>query len=394
MNFCEYNLGNEKIISGDGALNEIKKELLRLKIEKPLVVTDKGVIEAGIISTVEKYLKENGVKYAVYDGVKPDPLDTMVDDGLALFKKENCDGVISVGGGSSMDAGKCISIMSAHEGRILDYARSKPGHLTFNKRGCPIISVPTTSGTGSEVSQYAVITNAETHRKTTISSPLILSDTAVLVPEFAAKMPEKVTAYTAMDAFSHAIEAYTHRSTIENDVRIADAVALEAIRLLARNVMLAYEDGRNIQARKDMQWGALLAGVALNIGAGESHALGSMLSKYYGVSHGLSVGIPLPYCMEYSISSAPQRYADVAEALGADTDGLTVEEAAKAGVEKVKEFLKKLKFPVMKDYIKDMSEVEKFSEECAGNSCCTSNGRMDNKEAIEAVFRAALEAKA
>lgn len=392
MSCCKYDLGNEKIIAGQGALNEIKSELIRLQMKKPLVVTDGGILEAGITGTIGKYLEENEIPHAVYDGVKTDPLDTMVDEGLAMFTKENCDAIVSVGGGSSMDVGKCISIMSVHEGRILDYARSTQGHLDFTKRGCPIISIPTTSGTGSEVSQYAVITNARTHRKTTVASPLILSDSAVLIPEFATKMPQEVTAYTAIDAFSHAIEAYTHRVTIENDVRISDAMAIEAIKLLSANVLTVYQDGSNIQARKDMQWGALLAGVALNIGSGESHALGSMLAKYYGVCHGISVGIPLPYCMEYNIYSAPQRYADVAKALGADTKGLTAEEAAKAGVAKLKEILRELNFPVMKDYIKDMSEVRKFSEECAGNSCCTSNGRMDNKEAIEAVFFAALQA--
>lgn len=392
MSCCKYDLGNEKIIAGQGALNEIKSELIRLQMKKPLVVTDRGILEAGITGTIGKYLEENEIPYAVYDGVKTDPLDTMVDEGLAMFAKENCGGIVSVGGGSSMDVGKCISIMSVHEGRILDYARSTPGHLDFTKRGCPIISIPTTSGTGSEVSQYAVITNARTHRKTTVASPLILSDSAVLIPEFATKMPQEVTAYTAIDAFSHAIEAYTHRVTIENDVRISDAMAIEAIKLLSANVLTVYQDGSNIQARKDMQWGALLAGVALNIGSGESHALGSMLAKYYGVCHGISVGIPLPYCMEHNIYSAPQRYADVAKALGVDTKGFTAEEAAKAGVAKMKEILRELNFPVMKDYIKDMSEVRKFSEECAGNSCCTSNGRMDNKEAIEAVFFAALQA--
>lgn len=392
MDYIKYNLTGINIILGKGAVNELKNELNRLKITKPLFVTDGNIVKAGIIARVGSYMDNSRLAYALYDGVKPDPLDTMVDEGLEIFRRENCDGVIGIGGGSSMDTAKCISIMSVHDAYILDYARSKPGHLEFAQKGCPIITIPTTSGTGSEVSQYAVITNAATHRKTTISTPYILSDAAILEPEFAAMMPEDVTAYTGMDALSHAIEAYTFRTTIDHNVRISDAAAIEAIRLLAENIVTVYRDGSNIDARINMQWGALLAGVALNIGAGESHALGSMLSKYYGVCHGISVGIPLPYCMEYNLSDSYKRYYDVAKALGADISGMSIEEGAKAGVEKVKAILKDLNFPVMKDYIKGISEVEKFSEECAGNSCCTSNRRMDNKEAIEKVFRASLEA--
>jgi len=391
MNYITYNLTGVQLVLGQGALSGLENELKRLGVTKPLLVTDCGIVKTGIVDRVTAYLQEHNFLYALYDGIQPDPLDTMVDEGLAVYQEEACDGIVSIGGGSVMDTGKCISIMSVHSGRILDYARSKPDHLNFEKRGCPIISIPTTSGTGSEVSQYAVVTNALTHRKTTIATPFILSDAAIMEPEFAAMMSKNVTAYTGMDALAHAIEAYTYRTAIDHNVRISDAAALEAIRLIAENLVKAYEDGSDIEVRTNMQWGALLAGVALNIGAGESHALGAMLSKYYGVCHGISVGIPLPYCMEYSLSSSYERYYNAAKALGADVSKMTLEEGAKAGVDKVKGILKDLNFPKMGDYIKSMDEVGKFSEECAGNSCCTGNRRMDNKEAIETVFRMCLK---
>jgi len=391
MNYITYNLTGVQLVLGQGALSGLENELKRLGVTKPLLVTDCGIVKTGIVDRVTAYLQENNFLYALYDGIQPDPLDTMVDEGLAVYQEEACDGIVSIGGGSVMDTGKCISIMSVHSGRILDYARSKPDHLNFEKRGCPIISIPTTSGTGSEVSQYAVVTNALTHRKTTIATPFILSDAAIMEPEFAAMMSKNVTAYTGMDALAHAIEAYTYRTAIDHNVRISDAAALEAIRLIIENLVKAYEDGSDIEARTNMQWGALLAGVALNIGAGESHALGAMLSKYYGVCHGISVGIPLPYCMEYNLSSSYERYYNAAKALGADVSKMTLEEGAKAGVDKVKGILKDLNFPKMGDYIKSMDEVEKFSEECAGNSCCTGNRRMDNKKAIETVFRMSLK---
>ena len=391
MNSIKYNLAGIQIIFGEDSLKELQGELKRLNVKRPLLVTDQGIINAGILKTVKDYLYVNEICYEVYSGVQSDPLDTMVYEGTTLFKEKKCDGIISIGGGSSMDTGKCISIMSQHEGKILDYARSTPNHKDFSKKGCPIISIPTTSGTGSEVSQYAVITNAETHRKTTIATPYILSDVAILNPTFALTMPKDVTAYTGMDALAHAVDAYTYKTTIEYDVEISDICAIEAIKLIGKNLVNAYEHPDDILSRKNMMWAALLAGISLNIGAGESHAFGSMLSKYYGVSHGVSVGIPLPYCMEYNVKSSYKRYADIAIALGCEPKD-SLEEMAYTGIEKIKEIMRQLNFPKMKDFISDISEVERFAEECANNSCCVSNGRMNNKEAIIEVFREALKA--
>lgn len=391
MEIATYNLAGIQLTAGEGALSGLKEEADRLHIKKPLIVTDEGVRAAGIIETMAGHLKKEKIAYEIYDGVKTDPLDTMVKDGLSVFRESRCDGILSIGGGSSMDVGKCISVMSVHPGDILDYARSTPEHKDFQKRGCPIISVPTTSGTGSEVSQYAVITNALTHRKTTIASPYLLSDSAILEPAFAGSMPKEVTAYTGMDALAHAVEAYTFRTALDGNIPVADAVALEAIRLIGQNLVRAYENGNDLKARAGMQWGSLLAGIALNIGSGETHAIGSMLAKYYGVCHGISVGIPLPYCMEYNMLYGYDRFFSIAEALGADTSGLSVKEGAMAAVKKVKELQKQIRFPKMTDYIRDMEEVKNFSQECADNSCCVSNRRMNTKEAIEQVFRMCME---
>lgn len=391
MEITTYNLAGIQLTAGEGALSGLKEEADRLHIKKPLIVTDEGVRAAGIIETMAGCLKKDKIAYEIYDGVKTDPLDTMVKEGLSVFRESGCDGILSIGGGSSMDVGKCISVMSVHPGDILDYARSTPEHKDFQKRGCPIISVPTTSGTGSEVSQYAVVTNALTHRKTTIASPYLLSDTAILVPAFAGTMPKEVTAYTGMDALAHAVEAYTFRTALDGNIPVVDAAALEAIRLIGQNFVRAYENGNDLKARSGMQWGSLLAGIALNIGSGETHAIGSMLAKYYGVCHGISVGIPLPYCMEYNMPYGYDRFFSIAEALGADTSGLSVKEGAMAAVKKVKELQKQIQFPKMTDYIRDMEEVKKFSQECADNSCCVSNRRMNTKEAIEQVFGMCME---
>lgn len=393
--YTQFNLSGIFINAGKNAMQAIPAELKRLNVTKPLIVTDQGVVAAGIVELVQSLLRQAGLTYAVYDGVKTDPLDSMVEDGLKTYRAGGCDGVLSVGGGSSMDTGKCISIMSIHEGSILEYSnyarRSGGTYRLFQGRGCPIVAVPTTSGTGSEVSHAAVITNARTHRKTTVSTSLFFSSSVVLVPEFAVHMPREVTAYTAMDALSHAVEAYTSKPAMEHHVKVADVAALEAIRLIAKSLPRAYDDGGDLKAREDMQWAALLAGIALNICAGEAHAFGSMLAKYYGVCHGISVGVALPYCMEYNLPSGYSRFRDVAEAMGVDVSGMTEEEGARAAVQAVKDLLRRVNFPKMGDYIHSMDEVEKFSEECAGNSCCVANGRIITKQAVEQVFRRSLE---
>ena len=391
MSYAVYQLTGIKLIFGNDALQELKNELNRLAVNRVLLVTDRGIVNAGILKKIKDHLYFEEQPYEVFDEVISDPLDTIVMKGVKLYKEKGCDGVISIGGGSSMDTAKCISIMSRHDGNILDYARSTPNHKDFSQKGCPIISIPTTSGTGSEVSQYAVITNEKTHRKTTISSPYILSDTVFLNPEFTVTMPKEITAYTGMDALAHAVDAYTHKTAIEEDVKISDVCALEAISLIGENLVKAYQKPDDINARENMMWASLLAGVALNIGAGESHALGSMLSKYYGVSHGVSVGIPLPYCMEYNVKASYQRFANIAKALGCDTEKCDLKKAALLASEKVKEILKLIDFPNMSDYIKDITEVEVFAQECANNSCCVSNQRMNHKQAILDVFTMAMK---
>lgn len=391
MGYIKYNLAGIQVVAGGGSMDELKSELMRLSVSKPLIVTDEGVKSAGIVDKAARCLENHKISYAVYDKVKTDPIDTMTEEGLAVYKENGCDGILSIGGGSCMDTGKCISVMSVHPGKILDYARSTPGHKDFDRKGCPVIAVPTTSGTGSEVSQYAVITNTVTHRKTTISSPYLLSDTAILEPEFAASMPKEVTAYTGMDALAHAVEAYTFKTAMDGSIPMVDAIALEAIRLIGKNLVSAYEDGRDLKARAGMQWAALLAGIALNIGSGETHAIGSMLAKYYGVCHGISVGIPLPFCMKYNLSYGYERFSSIAEALGVDTKDLSPEEGAEAAVQKVKELQNNIHLPKITDYLHEIEEVKRFSEECANNSCCTSNQRMNRKEDIEKVFRMCME---
>lgn len=397
MSYINYYLMNTKISVGPGAVEELSKALKELKVKNPLIVTDENIY-ANYYSNIVEPVTKLVDNYAIYHGVNPDPYDYMVEDGLKVFKENDCDCVIGLGGGSSMDCAKCVAIMVTHDGVILDYSNhakaiKDPNAKDFHGREVPYIACATTSGTGSEVSKAAVITKKVDHRKTTLSNPALLSDYAILDTNFLVTLPKEETAYTGMDAICHAIEAYTFKTTIENSCEISDAVALRAIEMIAQNVLLAYNEPTNLDARLKMQWGALMAGVALNIGTGECHAIGSMLAKYYGVYHGISVGIPLPYAMNYNVKYCPERFATLAKALGKDTTGLSTVEAAKLAPVALKELLEKLNFHKLSEYIKDVSEIKAFAKECAGNSCCTANGRMDNEDAIIEVCTNCLEEK-
>ncbi len=387
MSFVNYFLMNAEIVVGENAIEALAKCLKRLNVKKPLIVTDTVLIQGEGVKILERYLEANGIEYAVYSNVREDPFDYMVTEGVEALKKNQCDGVISLGGGSTMDTGKGISIMSVHEGNIIQYGRSTPNHKNFTQAGCPLIAIPTTSGTGSEVSRYAVITNSETHQKRSIESEYILSNVVILDPVFAVTMPKRVTAYTGIDAICHAIEAYTHKTTIEQTVELSDALALKAIEIISENLVTAYQYPEDINARKNMQWGALLAGVALNIGAGEAHGIGTYLSKYFQVPHGASVGLLLPYTMEYVIPYAPERFCRIAEVMGKDISGLSTEQAARLAPAAVKELLEKLDFPTLKDYCKDFDEIKKLCSEAPHNSCCVSNGRLTEEADTEKLLK-------
>lgn len=384
-----YQMAGIEIAFGEKAFEIVPERLKKAGCKKVLIVTDKNIVAAGGIKEAEKILCENEIEYAIYSGVEADPYSYMVDEGIEIYQKEGCQAIISIGGGSSMDVGKGISVMVCHDGNILEYTRRWENPKPITKKGCPIINVPTTCGTGSEVSKFAVLANAENHRKMTLDSKYIFSDLVVLDPVFTLTVPKEFIASCFTDALGHASEAYCHADTIKEEFVINDVIALKAVELLCANVEDVYNGTKDMEKRMHLMWGALLAGQALNIGAGESHALGAMLSKYYGVSHSVSIGVSLPACMEYCISSSPKRYYDVAKAMGADVEGMSYEEGAKEGVRHLKRLLKRMNFPTMSQFT-NMQDVHKFSEECSQNSCCVLNHRMTTAEQVEKVFQSAL----
>jgi alcohol dehydrogenase class IV len=303
-----------RVLLGAGALARLPAEVERLRIRRPLVVTDGGVVRAGISARVEALLAGAGVAAARFDGVQPNPTDRDAADGVAAFRAGSCDGIVAVGGGSSLDAGKLVQLLATHEPPLSRYDDAAGGDRFVHERLPPLVAIPTTAGTGSEVGRSAVVTLPETGRKTVIFSPHLLPRAAICDPELTVGLPRHLTAATGMDALTHCVEAYLALGFHP----LADAVALDGIRRVARALPLACRTPEDLAARTDMMIAAVEGAMAFQKGLGACHALAHALTPVCGLHHGLANAIALPAVLAFNAGAAPSRVARIAVALGAD----------------------------------------------------------------------------
>jgi len=327
-----------RIVHGPGASARLAELCLELRISKPLVVTDKGVLAAGLVEPALAQL-DNAV---LFDGVRPNPDIELVGEGSALYRNQGCDGLVAIGGGSSIDAAKAIGVEVVHGGSILDY---EYGGVPLTKRLPPLVAVPTTAGTGSEVTLWAVITDHERQIKFNVGgTPLIGAHAAVIDPELMVGLPAAVTAATGLDALSHGIECYT----CDYHQPFNDAVALHAIELVGDWLRTAVEDGTNLEARTHMAHAATLGGMSYGTeSAGAAHAMSQSAGGVHDCPHGaLTARVLGPVC-EFNVPAAPERYARIALALGVDTAGMAIDQAAYAGVEALERLVDDVGIPTM-----------------------------------------------
>lgn len=304
-----------RIISGAGSALNLAAQCRQLGVQRPLLVTDPGLMSIGLVQPVLAALEEAGLAPLVFDQVREDPPEATVQAATELARGGDVDGVIAVGGGSSMDVAKVAAV-------LLFGAQALPeiygvGQVSGGR--LPLILVPTTAGTGSEVTPVAVITTGET-TKAGVSSPVLLPDVAVLDASLTLGLPPAVTAMTGVDAMVHAIEAYTSR---HKKNPLSDNLAINALQLLSRNIRTAVHEGSNLQARENMLLGACLAGQAFaNAPVGAVHALAYPLGGHYHIPHGLSNSLVLPCVMEFNAAEASVLYAELAEVvIGHPVDG-------------------------------------------------------------------------
>jgi 4-hydroxybutyrate dehydrogenase len=317
---------------GCGALTRLADHLGSLGASRPLIVTDEGVRRAGIVAKVEAALGAAGFAYAVFDRVRPNPGAADVDRAFDTYREEACDGLVGVGGGSVLDTAKLVRVLDAHGGNILDYRSAAGGWGKIGSNLPPMVALPTTAGTGSEVTLGAVLTDADRNAKIWIGSPGLFPNVALVDPELTVGSPPRLTASAGVDVLVHGVEAYAETS----DAPFADLLARDAIELTVRNLPLACQAPGELRPREAMSRAALEAGLAFGWkGLGAAHALGHQVTTEAGVPHGFAVAMLLPNVMHFNLPVSRERYAELAPALGADSGEGDGAEAAIRAVERL-----------------------------------------------------------
>ena len=328
------------IVHGPGAIERLNELVRGLGVERPFLVTDGGVVSAGLLDEAQRHLEGA----TVFDGVYQNPDIELIGEAAARYRESGCDGLVALGGGSSMDTAKSVGVEVAHGGSIADY---EDGKTPLSRRIPPLVAIPTTAGTGSEVTLWAVIADHERKIKFNVGgTPLIGAHVALVDPMLMLGLPTPITAATGMDALSHAIECYT----CDYHQPFNDAVAIASIELASNWLRVACEDGSNLEARTNMAHAATFGGLAYGTeSAGAAHAMSQSAGGVHDCPHGaLTARVLGPVC-EYNAPAAPERYARLAEAFGVDVRGLPPLEAAQAGIDELYRLTEDVGIPTMRE---------------------------------------------
>jgi alcohol dehydrogenase class IV len=374
------------IVCGPGSAKEVGA-LARGLGKKALLVTDSNLEKFGLPQEVRSSLETAGVPFAVYDKVVSEPTIDYAEEGLKVYRGAQADFLVAVGGGSPMDAAKAIAVLSANPGKIGDFM----GANKIPNPGAPLIAIPTTAGTGSEVTPFTIITDTARDVKMLIASPHIFPRAALVDPLMTLSMPRDITAATGLDALTHAIEAYVSLKAQP----ITDTLALQAIRMIAANLRQAWSNGDNLEARTGMMFGALQAGLAFaNSSVALVHGMARPIGAYFHVPHGISNAALLPTVIEFSILGNPRRYADIAVAMGEITEGLSLLDAAYLAAGAVRRLNQDLKVPTLRglgvEEKKFASVVNQMAADAIASGSPGNNPRKATQEEIVDLYRKAL----
>ncbi|MGI5849279.1 MAG: iron-containing alcohol dehydrogenase [Christensenellales bacterium] len=342
---------------GEGAASNVANELLAMGCKKPLIVTDKGVVGAGLLAPITQALEEAKVPVIIFDEVVGNPTDVIVENGIKMYSDENCDSLIAVGGGSSMDSAKAIGLVKLNGGNIREYDEDN-GHTRRGPNGIPtLITIPTTAGTGSEVTPFAVITDTSRHWKMSITPGF--AKVALIDPLMTVSMPGSLVAATGMDALTHAVEAYITKNTNI----MSDFINLYAIELIARYLRRSFANGADVEARAMVLLGNSIAGIGFQqVGLGSVHALAHILGGQLNVPHGVGNAMLLPYVMEFNMPAKAEKLADIAIAMGENVEGMSVIDAAEKAVAAVKRLSADIGIPRLRDVGCKEEDFPKYAE--------------------------------
>jgi alcohol dehydrogenase class IV len=371
------------ITFGAGALSRLAT-VVGVLGRRPLVVSDPGIAGAGILQQVLDALRALAPQPETFSDVEPNPSIETVDRAAAVYRRGDCDCLVAVGGGSAMDVAKVVAVLAAHGGGVLDYEGigKVPGPAV------PVICVPTTAGTGSEVTQFAVITDRARPFKLTVGGPHLVPAAAVCDPGLTLSMPPPLTAATGMDALTHGIECYVNTATHP----LAKTYALEAIRLIGRHLRTAYATGQNLDARYHMLLASTMAALAFtHTRLGNVHAMSHPLGAHFDVPHGVANAVLLPYVMEWNLIAGMETYPRIAEALGEPVAGLPPREAAEAAVEAVRQLAADVSIPErLRDVGVTRDAVPVLADDAMKSGNVLVNPRLTRREDIVHLFERAF----
>lgn len=384
MNFEYY--CNTKMIMGAGKSKEIGNILTDI-IEphsKIMIVSDQGVIKAGLIAPIERHLTESGYSVIIFDQVSQNPRDNECLIGAEIFRKELVECLIAVGGGSPMDTAKAISLLGPNGGTPEDYVEGKKAYTNV----APVICIPTTAGTGSEVTRSSVITLASSHKKITLKHALLRPTVAILDPVLTTTVPKGITAATGVDALVHAIEGFTCKVTNP----ISQAMGASAMATIVEYLPKAYDNGEDLDARYKMQEGSLLAGLCFgSADVAAVHCLAEALGSLYDTPHGIANAVFLPYVIQFNSSENKPLHARLARIMNFAEKNDTDEEAINKLVNHLYDFTKRLGIPTLKElsYVKE-ADFDKMAELAEQNNSTPSNVRTITKADYLEILKAAF----
>lgn len=371
-------------VLGQGAVDDAIGDIKTLGFQRALIVTDKPLVDIGLVGQMAEKLGNAGITSTVFDGVQPNPTLTNVEAGLTLLTANKCDFVISLGGGSSHDCAKGIALVATNGGSIKDYE----GLDMSTKPQLPLVAINTTAGTASEMTRFCIITDEARHIKMAIVDKHTTPILSVNDPELMLLKPAGLTAATGMDALTHAVEAYV--STAANP--ITDACAIKAIELIQENLIEAVENGKSINAREQMAYAQFLAGMAFNNASlGYVHAMAHQLGGFYDLPHGVCNALLLPHVQAYNAQVAATRLKDVAKAMGVNVSTMSDEQGAQAAIDAIKTLSVAVKIPENLSKLGVKAEdIPTLADNALKDACGFTNPKQATHAEICQIFERAL----
>ena len=371
-----------QIITGSGALTMAEENLKGLG-KKALIVTDKVMIQLGNCAKVETALKNQGIDYAIYSEIVGEPTDTMIENGLKVYKENGCDFLVALGGGSPIDSMKAIGSLVVNGGNISDYMGK-----VIDVEMPPLVAIPTTAGTGSEATQFTIITDTKKDIKMLLKGKVLMPKLAIIDPQFTMTAPPKITAATGLDALCHAVEAYTSRKA----QTLSDSFAMSAVKRIFKSLPVAFKDGKNEEARIQMSVAALEAGIAFNNASVTIiHGMSRPIGALFHVAHGLSNAMLMKECLGFALEGAYDRFADLGRAIGVADATDEDKAAAEKFLSAIEGIVKELETPTLAEFGIDKEEffkvIDKMAYDAMDSGSPQNTMREVSEEQVKQIYR-------